>query len=54
MKRPPRRNYPDARLSPFLWLILCIVLLLVGINLGEVPSVLEKATRICLSCMGIG
>lgn len=29
-------------------------LLLAGINLGEVPVVLEKAARICLSCIGIG
>ena len=38
-----------------LWLAaFFLVLCLVGINLGEVPSVLEKATRICLSCIGIG
>jgi len=34
-------------------LIFCLFLLL-GINLGEVQVVLEKATAICLSCIGIG
>jgi len=34
-------------------LIFCLCLLL-GINLGEVQVVLEKATAICLSCIGIG
>jgi len=30
------------------------VLLIIGINLGEAQSVLEKATELCLSCIGIG
>ena len=33
---------------------LILTLLLLGINSGEVAAVLEKATKICLSCMGIG
>ena len=30
------------------------LLLLIGVNLGEVEVVLEKATELCLSCIGIG
>jgi hypothetical protein len=33
---------------------LFIVLMIVGLSLGEYPSVLEKAISICLSCIGIG
>ena len=39
--------------SPYILLLLFLVLLLVGINMGEVASVWEKAVSICLSCMGI-
>ena len=30
------------------------LLLVIGINLGEVQVVLKKATALCLSCIGIG
>ena len=43
-----------SRKTPFLLLLLFLVLLLVGINVGEVSAVWEKAVRICLSCIGIG
>ena len=43
-----------SRQTPFLILLFFIGLLILGINLGEVPVVLEKATSICLSCIGIG
>jgi hypothetical protein len=33
---------------------LFVVLMIVGLSLGEYPSVLEKAISICLSCIGIG
>jgi len=40
-------------LSFFLFfLFLCLLVL--GVNLGEVPVVLEKAASVCLSCIGIG
>ncbi|MBW2020283.1 MAG: hypothetical protein JRI58_11025 [Deltaproteobacteria bacterium] len=42
------------RKIPFLLMILFVTLLVLGINLGEVSSVLEKATKLCLSCIGIG
>lgn len=43
-----------SRKAPFLLLLLFLVLFLIGINMGEVSAVWEKAVRICLSCMGIG
>ena len=39
--------------TPYILLLLFLVLLLIGINAGEVESVWEKAVSICLSCMGI-
>jgi hypothetical protein len=42
------------RKLPFILVILFLVLLVIGINLGDVSSVFEKAIRVCLSCMGIG
>jgi hypothetical protein len=42
------------RKTPLLLAALFLGLCLAGINLGEVPAVLEKAARICLSCIGIG
>ncbi|AEB09829.1 hypothetical protein Desac_1998 [Desulfobacca acetoxidans DSM 11109] len=38
-----------------LWLlILCLVLFLWGINSGEIASILNSGTNICLSCIGVG
>ncbi|HUV50527.1 MAG TPA: CD1871A family CXXC motif-containing protein [Anaerolineae bacterium] len=42
------------RTFPFLLIILFLILILIGINLGEVSTVMGKAARICLDCMGIG
>jgi len=42
------------RLSPFVIMIVFLLLTIIGINLGEVPVVLAKAIRLCLSCIGIG
>ena len=42
------------RRLPFILVILFLVLLVIGINLGDVSWVFEKAIRVCLSCMGIG
>jgi hypothetical protein len=43
-----------SRKLPFLLFLLFVCLLVLGVNLGEVPVVLEKAVSICLSCIGIG
>ena len=40
--------------TPFGLIVLFLILLLLGINSGEVAVVLDKATKICLSCMGLG
>ncbi|MDI6687521.1 MAG: CD1871A family CXXC motif-containing protein [Desulfobacterales bacterium] len=50
---------PDSTISPkrafpLLLIILFLVLILLGINLGEVSTVMEKAIKICLDCIGIG
>ncbi len=42
------------RPTPLILMLFFCLLLLIGINLGEVQVVLEKATAICLSCIGIG
>jgi hypothetical protein len=44
----------DNRKLPFFLIVVFLALFLIGINTGDVPVVLEKATRICLSCIGIG
>lgn len=44
----------EKRINPFLLAVLFALLLVAGINAGEVPEVLEKAVKICLSCIGIG
>lgn len=37
----------------YILLLLFLILLVIGINTGEVEAVLEKGISICLSCMGI-
>jgi len=37
-----------------LLLLLFVALLIIGVFLGEVEVVIQKATMICLSCIGIG
>ncbi len=41
-------------LGIYLGLFFFLLLLLLGINTGETLAILEKATRICLSCIGLG
>ena len=43
-----------TRTTPFVLMLVFSLLLVIGINLDEVQVVLEKATEICLSCIGIG
>ncbi|MCQ2612120.1 MAG: hypothetical protein MJ183_00785 [Treponemataceae bacterium] len=42
------------RIISFALLILSISFIVLGIFLGEAESVIEKATRICMECIGIG
>jgi hypothetical protein len=42
------------RKLPIFLFILFVVLMAVGLSLGEYSKVLEQAITICLSCIGIG
>lgn len=42
------------RKLPIFLFVLFVVLMVVGLGLGEYSYVLEKAISICLSCIGIG
>ena len=42
------------RRLPLVLFGLFVVLMIVGLSLGEYAYVLEKAISICLSCIGIG
>ncbi|MGD9946909.1 MAG: CD1871A family CXXC motif-containing protein [Desulfobulbus sp.] len=42
------------RMTPLVLLAVFLVLLVIGITLGEPSRVLEQARSICLSCIGIG
>jgi hypothetical protein len=44
----------ESRKTPFLLLIIFLILSIIGINMNEVSAVWEKAVRICFSCIGIG
>ena len=42
------------RIAPFVIISIFLILGAVGISLGEPSRVLQQATQICLSCIGIG
>ncbi len=42
------------RVMPFIIIMLFILLGMIGISLDEPSRVLNQATQICLSCIGIG
>jgi len=44
----------DKGRLPFFLMMVFVILTILGINLGEVTTVMTKATKICLSCIGIG
>ncbi|MDW7771429.1 MAG: CD1871A family CXXC motif-containing protein [Desulfobulbaceae bacterium] len=48
------KNKFRPRKKPFILMGFFIFLMLVGIAVGESNRVLEQATAICLSCIGIG
>lgn len=51
-----KRNSPPVKIrkAPFVAIFVFLLLGAVGIGFGEPSRVLEQATRICLSCIGIG
>lgn len=42
------------RKAPFIAIFVFLILGAIGISVGEPSRVLEQATQICLSCIGIG
>ncbi len=54
MKRKKKSQASKIRKAPFVAIFIFLVLGAVGISLGEPSRVLEQATQICLSCIGIG
>lgn len=43
-----------TRIVSILVLLLSIGMIVLGIFSGEAESVIEKATRLCMECIGIG
>ncbi len=43
-----------TRITPFIVILVFLILGVVGISLGEPSQILRLATQICLSCIGIG
>lgn len=44
----------NIRIAPFVAIFFFLLLGVIGISLGEPSRVLEQASQICLSCIGIG
>ena len=42
------------KITPFVVIIIFLILGVIGISLDEPSRVLNQATQICLSCIGIG
>ena len=53
-----KHNYKETnrktQIAPFVAIFIFLVLGVLGISLGEPTRVLQQATQICLSCIGIG
>ena len=54
MKKKIQPQAAKIRVAPFVAIFMFLVLGAVGISLGEPSRVLEQATQICLSCIGLG
>ncbi len=54
MKKKIKSQTAKIRIAPFVSIFVFLVLGAVGISLGEPSRVLEQATQICLSCIGLG
>jgi len=54
MKSKGKKNQHKIRIMPFVAIFLFLLLGIIGISLGEPSRVLEQASQICLSCIGIG
>jgi hypothetical protein len=54
VKKRPSPGAPRPRKATFIFLLLFVIFLLIGIAAEEPLRVLEQARQICLSCIGIG
>jgi cell division protein FtsI/penicillin-binding protein 2 len=56
MKQSLSYYKPKTKIRKLNILLLCffVALLIIGVFLGEVEVVIQQATTICLSCIGIG
>ena len=50
-KQPAKQK---VRITPFVVILIFIILGVIGISFDEPSRVLNQATQICLSCIGIG
>ena len=53
-KKKNKAAKPKIQVAPFVAIFLFLILGSVGISVDEPSRVLEQATQICLSCIGIG
>jgi hypothetical protein len=53
-KKNKKAAKTNIQVAPLVVLFLFLVLGIIGISLGEPSRVLQQATQICLSCIGIG
>ncbi|MDX9841359.1 MAG: CD1871A family CXXC motif-containing protein [Desulfobulbus sp.] len=51
-RRPTRRH--GLRRTPLFLLLFFLLLLMIGIAVGEPARVLEQARTVCLECIGVG
>ena len=49
--QPPKQK---IRIVPLVVILIFIILGVIGISLDEPSQVLNQATQICLSCIGLG
>ncbi len=48
------RTFPASRIVSFVILAVSCYLMYLGYQLGELGKIFEKATMVCLQCIGIG
>jgi hypothetical protein len=53
MKKRKKRSEP-IRHTPFIVILFFLLLVIIGVAIKETDMVLEQATKVCLSCIGIG
>ncbi len=51
-KRKPKKQ--KIKITPLVVILIFLILAMMGISLDEPSRVLNQATQICLSCIGLG